>query len=89
MPKTTEEQACLEAVKRMDEKIKEINVSSNIFDDKSKETKCLISDFTNSQQTLIEKIGSMKFPHKFAKEGMEFKEKLYLYTRKIIDFCVY
>ena len=49
MPKTTEEQACLEAVQRMDEKIKEINVGSNIFDEKSKETKCLISDFTNSQ----------------------------------------
>jgi hypothetical protein len=30
----------------------------------------------------------MKFPHKFAKEGKEFKEKLLKYTRKIIDFCV-
>ena len=30
----------------------------------------------------------MKFPHKFANEGEEFKEKLYQYAMKIIDFCV-
>ena len=30
----------------------------------------------------------MKFPHRFKKEGNEFKDKLYWYAKKIINFCV-